>query len=186
MQSQDKNLVQIALYAAVIAALGLVPPFSLPLTGGVPITAQTLGVMLAGIMLGPLRGALAVLLLLFVTALGAPLLAGGRGGLGVFAGPSVGFLLGWPVAAFVTGLLMKSLRRLDVLISATIAAFTGCILVLYAIGVPGIVMMTDLDFATAFKGSMAFVPGDLIKVAVAALIARTVQRGMPSAILSRS
>lgn len=186
MQTNDKSLVQIALYAAVIAALGLLPKFNLPLTGGVPITAQTLGVMLAGIMLGPVRGALAVVLFLFVTALGAPLLAGGRGGLGVFAGPSVGFLLGWPVAAFVTGLLMTRLSKLNVLVSAMVSATVGCIIVLYAMGIPGIVLMTDLEFAAAFKGSMAFIPGDLIKVVVAALIAQTVQRGMPAAMLSRS
>lgn len=186
MQNNDRSLVQIALYAAVIAALGLLPKFSLPLAGGVPITAQTLGVMLAGIMLGPVRGALAVVLFLFVTALGAPLLAGGRGGLGVFAGPSVGFLLGWPVAAFVTGLLMKRFSKMNVFLSASLSAAIGCIVVLYAMGIPGIVAMTDLDLAAAFMGSMAFVPGDVIKVVVAALIAQTVQRGMPAALLSRS
>ena len=76
-----RDLVRIALFAAVIGALGLLPKFDLPLAGGVPITAQSLGVMLAGIFLGPRNGALAVLLFLFVVALGVPLLAGGRGGL---------------------------------------------------------------------------------------------------------
>ena len=64
--------------------LGLIPKFDLPFTAGVPITAQTLGVMLAGLVLGGRKGALAVLLFLFVVALGAPVLSGGRGGLGVF------------------------------------------------------------------------------------------------------
>src|SRR4051794_41975632 len=59
--------------------------------------------MLAGAVLGARRGFLAVLLLLVLVAVGLPLLAGGRGGLGVFATPSVGFLLGWPVAALVIG-----------------------------------------------------------------------------------
>ncbi|MEW6641407.1 MAG: biotin transporter BioY, partial [Pseudomonadota bacterium] len=83
---ESRAIVRIALLAAMIAVLGLLPTFQLPLAGGVPITAQTLGVMLAGIVLGPRHGALAVLLLIFVVALGAPLLAGGRGGLGVFFG----------------------------------------------------------------------------------------------------
>ena len=76
---------------------GLVPPVAIAFLGGVPITAQTLGVMLAGVMLGPIRGALAVLLFLFLVALGLPFLSGGRGGLGVFMGPSVGFLIGNPL-----------------------------------------------------------------------------------------
>ena len=85
--NQDKTIAQIALYAALIAALGLLPKFNIPLAGGVPITAQSLGIMLAGVMLGPVRGALAVCLFLFVVALGAPLLAGGRGGSRCFCQP---------------------------------------------------------------------------------------------------
>ena len=74
----DRSLVQIAFYAAFIAVLGLVPKIDL---GPVPITAQSLGIMLAGVMLGPWRGALACVLFLFVLALGAPVLSGGRGGI---------------------------------------------------------------------------------------------------------
>ena len=66
--------------AAVIAVLGLLPSVILPIAAGVPITGQTLGVMLAGIVLGPRHGALAVMLFLLVVLLGAPLLSGGRGG----------------------------------------------------------------------------------------------------------
>ncbi|MXQ14879.1 biotin transporter BioY, partial [Microvirga makkahensis] len=116
-----RSLVRIALFAAIIAALGLLPKFDLPFAGGVPITAQTLGVMLAGVLLGPRQGAAAVLLVIFVVALGAPILAGGRGGLGVFAGPTVGFLLGWLPGAFVTGLVFHALpKRLPVGVSAAV------------------------------------------------------------------
>ena len=62
----DRSLVLIAFYAALIAALGLVPPVQIAFLGGVPITAQSLGVMLAGVMLGPVRGTLAVLLFLLI------------------------------------------------------------------------------------------------------------------------
>ena len=57
-----KPLVRIALFAALIAVLGLIPKLDIPIAAGVPITAQTLGVMLAGLLLGPRHGALAVLL----------------------------------------------------------------------------------------------------------------------------
>ena len=75
----ERNMTRIALFAALIAALGLIP--SLTLAFGVPITAQSMGVMLAGAILGAKRGALAVLLFMALVALGLPLLAGGRGGL---------------------------------------------------------------------------------------------------------
>ena len=104
----ERNLTLVALFAALIAALGLIPQITLAF--GVPITAQSLGVMLCGTVLGARRGALAVLLFLLLVALGLPLLSGGRGGLGVFASPTVGFLVGFPVAAFVTGLITEKWR----------------------------------------------------------------------------
>ena len=83
----EKNLTHIALFAALIAVLGLVP--KIDLASGVPITAQSLGVMLCGTVLGARRGALAVGLFLLVTLAGLPLLSGGRGGLGVLLGGGV-------------------------------------------------------------------------------------------------
>ncbi len=103
---------------------------------GVPITAQSLGIMLCGTVLGAKRGALAVLLFLLLVALGLPLLSGGRGGLGVFAGPSAGFLLGFPVAAFVAGWIVEKWRA-PVGIAAFAGAVIGGIVVLYAFGIPG-------------------------------------------------
>ncbi|AMN55480.1 MULTISPECIES: biotin transporter BioY [Stappiaceae] len=182
----DRSLVHVAFYAALIAALGLVPPVAIAFLGGVPITAQTLGVMLAGVMLGPIRGALAVLLFLFLVALGLPFLSGGRGGLGVFMGPSVGFLIGWPVGALVAGLIMQSTRELNILVSSAIAAAVGGILVVYAFGIPGVAIMAGLSLPKAALGSAIYIPGDLVKVALTALIVQTVARGLPGAVLSRS
>ena len=113
-----------------IAALGLVPPIALGF--GVPISAQSLGVMLAGAVLGSWRGAAAVLVVQGVVALGLPVLAGGRGGLGVFTSPTGGFLIGWLPAAFVTGLVVERLRGLSVVWAAGIGSVIGGIVVLYA------------------------------------------------------
>ncbi len=182
----DRSLVHIAFYAALIAALGLVPPVAIPFLGGVPITAQTLGVMLAGVMLGPVRGGLAVLLFLFLVALGAPFLSGGRGGLGVFATPSVGFLIGWPVGAFVAGWIMRATSRMNMLASAAVSAAVGGIVVVYLFGIPGVAYMAGLPLLEATYLSAIYIPGDLVKVAITALITQTVARGLPGAILSRS
>ena len=131
----ERNIAQIALFAAMIAALGLVPQITLGF--GVPITAQTLGVMLAGAVLGARRGAAAAGLFILLVALGLPLLAGGRGGLGVFTSPTAGFALGFPVAAFVTGLVVERLRLRPVGLAAGLASVIGGIVVLYAMGVFG-------------------------------------------------
>ncbi|WP_134500152.1 biotin transporter BioY [Microvirga pakistanensis] len=159
-----RSLVRIALFAAIIAALGLLPKFDLPFAGGVPITAQSLGVMLAGVLLGPRQGAAAVLLVIFVVALGAPILAGGRGGLGVFVGPTVGFLVGWLPGAFVAGLVFQALpQRLPVGVSAALAAFVGGVLVIYAFGIAGLSMISGMSLAQAAMASLVFLPGDIVK-----------------------
>lgn len=166
-----KDLVRIALFAALIAALGLIPKFDLPFTAGVPITAQTLGVMLAGLILGPRNSLLAVLLFLFVVALGAPVLSGGRGGLGVFFGPTVGFLAGWAAGAWLCGAVFSWLMRQwpkRIFLWAFVAAVFGGILAVYALGIPVLALMAKMPVDKAALVSLAFVPGDLVKAAIAA------------------
>ena len=173
-----RDLALIAVGAALIAVLGLPGAFQPPGLS-VPITAQTLGVMLVGLVLGAWRGALAVVVFLVLVALGLPLLAGGRGGLGVFTGPSAGFLIGWVPGAFVTGLLAEvRAPRLEI-VGLFVAAVVGGIAVVYAIGIPVLAFRTHVSLAHAFTASMVFVPGDLIKAAIAAVIARGVERGYP-------
>ena len=170
----------IALFAALLAVLGLIPKIDLPL--GVPITLQTLGVMLAGCLLGPKRGLQALLLFLFAVALGLPLLSGGRGGLGVFFAPSSGYLLGWPLGAWVTGWLMALLPShspRSASISAFIASSLGGLLVVHVCGVVGLVLLANLTWAQAALGTLVFVPGDLIKCQLCALVVLSVARGMP-------
>ena len=103
-RSSARDLAQIAIFAALIAALGLPGTITVGATG-VPITLQTLGVMLAGGILGARKGFLAVAVFLALMSAGLPLLAGGRGGLGIWAGPSAGYLVGWLVGVVVIGVL---------------------------------------------------------------------------------
>lgn len=171
---ETRTLVRIALMAALIGVLGLVPPVPLPIAGGVPITAQSLGVMLAGLVLGARAGAAAVALFLLVVALGAPLLSGGRGGLGVFMLPSAGFLLGFIPGAFVAGWLARAGWPRPGLARAFLAAVVGGIGVVYLLGIPVLAVVAGLPLTKAALGSAAFLPGDLIKALGAALLTTTV------------
>ncbi|GGX66548.1 biotin transporter BioY [Saccharospirillum salsuginis] len=180
---KDKSLVQIALYAALIAALGLIPP--VPFLTGIPITAQTLGVMLAGVMLGPWRGFLSMALFIFVVALGAPLLSGGRGGLGVFVGPTAGFAIGFPFAAFATGWVAERLKRLPVFAAALIGSIVGGILLLYVFGITGFKLVTGNDWLRSTQIMAVYIPGDLVKTVITAIVAQAVYKGMPSAVATR-
>ncbi len=175
---KTRDLAYVALFAAITAVLGLLPAVPVPAVP-VPITAQTLGVMLAGAVLGARRSFLAMLLFLALVAIGLPLLAGGRGGLSVFVGPSAGFLYGWPLGAFVTGLLTEALWRRFNVGWALVATLVGGIVVIYAIGIPFISVFADVSMATAFTGSLVFLPGDVIKAVLAALVAVAVRRAYP-------
>jgi biotin transport system substrate-specific component len=178
IELSTRDLVHVALFAAIIAALGLIPPLTVGFIP-VPITAQSLGVMLAGAVLGARRGGLAVLVFVALVAIGLPVLAGGRGGLGIFFGPSGGFVLSFPVAAFVIGWLIERLWGRLGYFSALGAILVGGIGVIYAIGVPWLAVAAQLSLVQAMTGSAAFIPGDLIKAAVAALICVTVKRAYP-------
>lgn len=177
-RSTSRDLALIAVFAALIAALGL--PGSLYVFGSsVPITLQTLGVMLAGCILGARRAALAVATLLVLVAAGLPLLAGGRGGLGVFQSPTGGFLLGWVVGAWVIGRLVEVWPRGLAFSWGFVANVIGGIGVVYAFGVPVMADRADLTLVQSLTTSCAFVPGDLAKAVLAAVIAEGVQRGYP-------
>ena len=176
----EKNLTLVALFAALIAALGLLPKLSM--LGGVPITAQSMGIMLAGTVLGARRGALAVLLFLGLVALGLPLLAGGRGGLGVFAGPTVGYLIGFPIAAFVTGWLCHQWRGLPSALGAGLAAFLGGAVVLNVIGLSGVMLVLDMPLRDATLLGLSFLPGDAIKAVLTGVLSAALWRARPGLI----
>ncbi|MDO5101408.1 MAG: biotin transporter BioY [Lautropia sp.] len=180
-RTSSHSLALVALFAALMAVLGLIPKIDLP--GGVPITAQSLGVMLAGCLLGPKRGFQAIALFLVAVAIGLPLLAGGRGGLGPFTSPSAGYLFGYAASAFVIGLVMASLPRATsatkTAINAFIASVVGGILFLHAAGIAGLMVLAKMPFNEALMIDVAFVPGDLIKSVLCALVVHTVARALP-------
>ena len=136
----------------------------------VPITGQTLGVLLIGALYGPWRGALCLLAYLGEGAAGLPVFAGGASGWAVLVGPTGGYLIAFPVAAAIVGLLVQPLRGVLSGWRAVPGLLIGTI-VIYLIGVPGLALSTGMGLPTAIsKGILPFIPGDLIKVAIAAAV----------------
>ncbi|GAA1335648.1 biotin transporter BioY [Saccharothrix algeriensis] len=175
---RTKDLALIALFAAIMVVLGFFPLIELPLVPA-PFTSQTLGVMLAGSILGARRGGLAILLFALLVAIGLPVLPGGRGGLGVILGPTGGFIIAYPIGAFVVGLLTERLWRRYNLGAALLANAVGGALVLYAVGIPWMAVAGGLELGAAVTGSVVFLPGDAIKVVVASFAAVAVRRAYP-------
>ncbi|GAB3210311.1 biotin transporter BioY [Marinactinospora thermotolerans] len=166
----------VALFAALLAVLSM--PIAIPV-GPVPITLQTLGVMLAPSLLGAKRGTLAVVTFLVLVVAGLPLLPGGRGGIAPFYGPTGGYMIGWILGALVIGLLVgRTLPRYR-LWWGILANIVGGIGVVYLVGVPWSAMVLGDGLLAVMTGVVWFLPGDLAKAVVASLIAAGVYRSYP-------
>lgn len=174
----SRDLALVSVFVGVIAALGLTPAFY-PFGAAVPITAQTLGVMLAGAVLGARRGGAAALVFVVLVLAGLPLLSGGRGGIGVLLTPTAGFVVGFPVAAYVVGLVTERGGPPYSLVRGVVANIVGGVGALYVFGIGGFVLVSrvGLDTATAVMG--IYIPGDILKAVLAAVVARGVHAGYP-------
>lgn len=175
------DLSLIAVFAALTAAFALMPAVPIGAVG-VPITLQTLAVMLTGVILGPGRGAAAIGLYLAAGLAGLPIFAGFSGGLGVLAGPSAGYLISFPLAAalagWLTGAVLKRARRMRYLL-VFLACTTASLLVIHPLGIAGMMVNLNLDLRTAVLADIVFLPGDVIKNLVAAAMGLTVYRAFP-------
>ena len=155
-----------ALFASLIAASAFV---AIPL-GPVPFTLQVLVVLLAGLVLGPRGGALAVGAYL-VLGLVAPVYAGGTSGLATLFGPTGGYLWGFVLGAFLAGSLAR--RTGAGLIGLTVAALAGLVPI-YLLGTVWLALQLDLGAGAAIAaGALPFVAADLVKAGAAALAARS-------------
>lgn len=175
------DLSLIAVFAALIAALAILP--GIPMGAlGVPITLQTLGVMLAGVVLGPGRGAAAVLLYLAAGLIGLPVFSGFTGGFGVLAGPSAGYLIAFPLAAFVAGALATRVVRGRARFRAPLlflCCVTASLLTIHPLGIAGLMVNAGLPLGEAVLVDVVYLPGDVVKNVLAALIAVSVHRAFP-------
>lgn len=179
------DLALVSTGAALLAVCSLV---AIPVgPAGAPITLQTFAVLLVGAVLGARRGALAVLLYLLVGFAGLPVFAQGVGGLGMLGRVTLGYLLAFPVAAWVTGWVVqrRAARSWALGFGWALAAGVLGTLVVYAGGVPVLALRAHLTFAEAFAANAAFVPFDLLKVVTAAVVAAAVHRAFPELLRPR-
>ncbi|GAP06219.1 MAG TPA: biotin transporter BioY [Anaerolinea thermolimosa] len=133
----------------------------------VPVTGQTLGVLLAGALLGSKRGAMTVLTYLLQGVLGLPVFAGGTSGLARVFGPTGGYLLGFVVAAFVVGWLSE--RGWDRRFITMIFSMLIGNAVIYTLGLPWLAIY--VGWGSVMKlGLVPFIAGDILKVILAAMI----------------
>lgn len=177
---KTRDLVVVSLLTAMIVVLALVPPIPVPFVP-VPVTLQTLGVMLAGLVLGPARAGWAVLLYVGMAMVGLPVLPGGRAGLAVLMGPTGGFLLGMIPGAILTGWISRRIRFGREMPGRQItlnflACLAGGVVLVYVCGIPWLAAVTGMGLSKAAMAVLVFVPGDVVKSLIAATVAYQVAR----------
>jgi biotin transport system substrate-specific component len=177
--SQLGYAVRLQTGAMMVALISAGAFISIPIPGSpVPIVLQNMFVILAGMVLSPGWAALTVGVYLVLGAVGLPVFAGATGGLAHLAGPTGGFLIGFPIAAaVVAGILQKkdAATVADTSLPRQALSLIVGFMVMYATGVPWLALTAGLSFPQAIAaGMLPFIPGDIIKMMVLLLLVRSV------------
>lgn len=168
-----RDLALIALFAAFIAVLGMLGMIPL---GPVAITLQSMGVMMAGSLLGTRRSVNVIITFIVLVLAGLPLLAGGRGGIGILFSPSVGYFFGWIPGVLTIALLAPKKPTDFLFIRFLIANLIGGILVIYAIGLPIAAWRLDNGLLAIALSAVEFLPGDIVKAIIVSIVASSLIR----------
>ncbi len=156
----------VVLVAAGAAFVSLAAQLTIPMVP-VPITGQTLAVLLVGASLGAVRGAISLALYAVLGVVGLPVFSEGAHGLGIIGGPTGGYIIGFIAAAALTGWLAQ--REWDHKILKAIAAFGAGTVVTFAFGLPWLAAVLQLDLADTLRfGLYPFIVGGIIKALLAA------------------
>lgn len=171
-----QDICTIGLCTAVIAIMAQI---SIPMPAGVPMTMQTFAITLAAIILGAKKGAAAALIYVLLGAAGVPVLAGFAGGYQYLIGPTGGFLLSFPIMAYIIGFGAEKFRRVNMgfitfLILGTVINYIG--------GIVMFCLVTGSSVWAAFTACvLPFIPTAVIKAALATIIGLRIHRRLVSA-----
>ena len=173
------DLTYIGMFTAIIAVLAQI---SIPMPAGVPMTLQTFAVPLAGVVLGKKRGFLASLVYVLLGAVGVPVFAGFTGGLGIVLGITGGFIVSFPIMAYLAGLGMeKSDESSRVKLPLWAGLIAGALLN-YAIGTVWFMAAAEASLTTALMGCVVpFIPTAVIKVILTGLLGVVLRQSLPKA-----
>ena len=172
MKLSTKDMTLVAMFTGLTAIGAFI---SLPV-GPVPISLQSLFVILSGLIIGPKLGALSQIVYISLGLIGVPIFSGFTGGPQTIMKPSFGFIIGFVFAAYIVGVIAHSDKKLSIK-KVWIGSLVGTIVV-YLFGLPymyymlNIVMGKGLSFQAIMQmGCLLFLPGDFVKVIIASLVA---------------
>lgn len=171
---KTRQLILTSLFAA-LTGIGALISFPVPFSP-VPVSLQVFFTLLAGVILGGRFGALSQLIYLSLGAIGLPIFAGGEGGFQHLVGPTAGYLWGFVIAAYVTGLIA---RKMSSFIGDLLAMVLG-LTIIYIPGMFGLHWIAGMPLNKALLGGVVpFLLGDLLKIIAVAIISRQLARRIP-------
>jgi len=174
-----RGLVFSALFAGVMISLSYMK-ISLPFST-VPITLQTLAVMIAGSILGARYGTIAVLIVIGLCAAGFPVM-GGKGGMSVLTGFTAGYIFAWPFAAFLIGWFAERMAQTKyTVLKLLVVNFVFGSLLVYPTGVGWLAYSAHMNSLSGalVAGMWPFLPGDLVKAVICSGVAAAVWKVYP-------
>ena len=178
MTVRNVNLRKMILAALMAALISVAAQLSFPLPfSPVPLTLQVLVVLLAGGLLGPTWGGAAMLLYLLLGVVGLPVFSRGGHGLASLLGPTGGYLMSYPIAAAAVGLLAPPSRAPGLLRTGA-AMLAGLVLIYLGGGGWAVVWGGQAMAAVVYGWVLPFVPLDLVKLALATVLSRSVNRAL--------
>jgi len=176
-QELTANLARAAMLAALVGAFAYVS-FPNPVSPAANVTLQVLGVFLAGALLGPKWGTASLVLYLAAGSLGAPIFNGGAAGFGHLMGATGGYLLSYPIAAGLVGVVahggLETTAREQIPVWRLVAGMVAGTVVIYALGMAGLMVVVGYSLPKAFAvGAVAFIPAEAVKTVAAIGIVRS-------------
>lgn len=173
------GIVLVALFAALISVACYI---QIPLPGGIPVVIQDMMSMLSGLLLGPVYGALAVVVFLILGCIGLPVFSGKAGVHVLIGGPTGGFLFGYLAAAIVGGLIVTlvlgkkkndGIKEWIVIVLAALAATVTA----FALGMAGFKLVTGATWAKTVAATLIpFIPGNLVKLVLMVLLTKALRK----------
>jgi biotin transport system substrate-specific component len=168
-----REICYIGLFTAVIAVMAQI---SIPMPMGVPMTMQTFAITLAAVVLGSRLSACSTLIYLFLGAVGVPVLAGFTGGIDKFVGPTGGFLISFPIMAFIIGFGVEHRNAFKG--EYTLMLILGTV-INYVVGVALFCFVTKGSVLTGITACvLPFIPTAVIKAVLASVIGFAVRKGV--------
>lgn len=173
--NSQSNSLRRYVYAALFGALTAVGAYIVIPLQPVPITLQDFFTFLAGALLGGSIGGLSQVIYILIGAIGLPVFAGGKAGIGVLLGPTGGYLIGYAVGAFVIGKIVE-MRKNPGWVWTAMAMLIGLI-VIYALGAAQLSFVAKLSLEkTLLVGVLPFIPGDIVKLALATIVYQKIRK----------